>query len=200
MAIKGLSVPFFGKYSASGSTVTYSEGKTIGHAISYQIDPETSEDNPLYGDNKVIEHDKGRFQRGTLTLGTSELTDTVSKWLLGLSEGTVSVGSGQDAVSVTTYSYDDDAAPITVGFGIIELHQIDDTDTYKTVILPKCVPNIPSGSANTKGASVEWQTPEITFAVERSDAEKHPWKIEAWHTSETDAIAYLQAQLGYSAG
>lgn len=196
MAIKGLSVPFFGKYSASGSTVTYTEGKTIGHAISYQVEAETSDDNPLYGDNKIVEHDKGRFQRGTLTLGTSELTDTVSKWLLGLSEGTVTVGTA----SVTTYSYDDDAAPITVGFGIIELHQIDDTDTYKTIILPKCVPNIPSDSANTKGESVEWQTPEITFAVERSDATKHPWKIEAWHDSEADAIAYLQAQLGYSAG
>ena len=30
MAKKGLSIPFFGKYNAEGTTVTYTEGKTIG--------------------------------------------------------------------------------------------------------------------------------------------------------------------------
>lgn len=196
MAKKGLSVPFFGKYTNTAGTVTYSEGKTIGHAIEYSTEIEIGGDNPLYGDNVVIEHDNGAFNGGTLTLNTSELTGEVSKWLLGLSENTFSVGQKE----VTEYVFDDDATPITTGFGIIELHQIDDVDKYRTVILTKCVPQIPANSATTKGESIDWQTQEITFNIERDDSAKHTWQIEAWHATEADAIAYLQAKLGYVAG
>lgn len=198
MAIKGLSIPVFGKYTNTSGTISYSEGKTIGHAIEYSIDIETSDDNPLYGDNMIIEHDNGTFQSGTLTLNTSELTPTVSKWLLGLTENTVSVGSGQDVVSVTEYVFNDDLKPLACGFGVIELHQINDTDVYKTVILDKVVPNIPSNAATTKGETIDWQTQEITFRIERSEDAKHSWKREATHDTEAAAIAYLNQVLGVS--
>lgn len=194
MAVKGLSIPVFGKYTNTNGTVTYSNGMTIGHAIEYSIDVEASDDNPLYGDNKIIEHDKGTFSTGTLTLNTSELTGEASKWLLGLTETSVTVGQS----TVTEYVFDDDLAPTVCGFGIIELHQINDVDQYKTVLLPKVKPNIPASAATTKGETIEWQTQEITFTIERSDEEKHPWKKEAWFTSEADALAYLNAQLGAS--
>lgn len=196
MAKKGLSVPFFGEYTNSSGTVTYANGRTIGHAIEYSLDAETSDDNPLYGDNMIVEHDFGTFQKGTLTLNTSELTGPLSKWLLGLSEATQNVGSGNDAVTVTEYVFDDDITPRTCGFGIIELHQINDVDKYKTIVLCKITPQIPAESCTTKGETVDWQTPELTFTVQRSDAAKHPWKIEAWHDSEAAAVAYLQAKLG----
>lgn len=192
MAVKGLSIPVFGKYTNTNSTVTYTDGMTIGHAIEYSIDVESSDDNPLYGDNKIIEHDKGTFSTGTLTLNTSELTAEASKWLLGLTENSVTVGQN----TVTEYVFDDDLAPTVCGFGIIELHQIDDVDHYKTVLLTKVKPNIPANAATTKGETIDWQTQEITFTIERSDEEKHPWKKEAWFTSEADALAYLNAQLG----
>lgn len=198
MAIKGLSIPVFGKYTNASGTISYSEGKTIGHAIEYNIDVETSDNNPLYGDNMIIEHDNGTFQSGTLTLNTSELTGEVSKWLLGLTENTVSVGTGQTATSVTEYVFDDDLKPLACGFGIIELHQIDDVDHYKTVILNKVVPNIPSNAATTRGETIDWQTQEITFRIERAEDAKHAWKREAWHVSEADALAYLQQVLGVS--
>lgn len=198
MAVKGLSIPVFGKYTNTSGTISYSEGKTIGHAIEYTIDIESSDNNPLYGDNMIIENDRSFFQTGTLTLNTSELTGEVSKWLLGLTEATVSVGTGQDAVSVTEYVFDDDLAPLACGFGIIELHQIDDVDHYKTVILPKIMPNIPAGSATTKGETIDWQTQELTFRIERAEDTKHSWKREAWHDTEAAALAYLQAQLGVS--
>lgn len=198
MAIKGLSIPVFGKYTNTSGTISYSEGKTIGHAIEYSIDVTSSDDNPLYGDNMIIEHDNGTFQSGTLTLNTSELTGAVSKWLLGLTENTVSVGTGQTSTSVTEYVFDDDLKPLACGFGIIELHQIDDVDHYKTVVLPKVVPNIPNDAATTKGETIDWQTTEINFRIERADDTKHAWKREAWHDSEADALAYLQQVLGVS--
>lgn len=199
MAKKGLSIPFFGKYANNNGSVSYSEGKTIGHAIEYSVEIETSDDNPLYGDNKIIEHDNGTFNGGTLTLNTSELEGTMAKWLLGLTQSSVTVGEGTGSVTVAEYQYDDDTSPITVGFGVIELHQINDTDKYRTIILTKCVPNIPAQAATTKGDTIEWQTQEITFMIERSDATKHAWMREAWHDTEDAAIAYLQQELGYTA-
>ena len=196
MAKKGLSIPFFGKYNAEGTTVTYTEGKTIGHAIEYSTEIEIGGDNPLYGDNVIIEHDNGSFSGGTLTLNTSELTGPVSKWLLGLTENTMTVGTKE----VTEYVFDDDSKPITVGFGIIEEHQIDDINKYRTVVLTKCVPQIPANACTTRGESIDWQTTEITFNIERADDAKHQWQIEAWHESAEDAQAYLQAKLGYTAG
>lgn len=200
MAIKGLSKPILGKYTNSSGTVTYSEGKTIGHAISYSAEIEMGDNNPLYGDNEIVENDKGIFQSGTLTLNTSELTNTVSKWLLGLTTNTYTIGEGTGATEVTETVFDDQAAPITVGFGIIELHQVNDTDSYRTVILTKCVPKIPADAANTKGETIEWQTQEITFDIQKDDTTHHMWKIEAEFTSEAAALAYLQARLGVANG
>lgn len=199
MAIKGLSKPVFGKYTNTSGTVTYSEGKTIGHAISYSAEVEVGDDNPLYGDNMIVEHDNGTFQTGTLTLETSEFTASESAWLLGITSTSYTVGEGTGAVTVTEYPFGDNTSPITVGFGIIELHQINDSDTYKTVILPKCVPHIPADAATTKGESIDWQTKEIEFGIERSDESNHPWKVEAWHASEAAALAYLEDKLGVSA-
>ena len=201
MAIKGLSIPTFGKYAYSQGSVTYSNGATIGHAIEYSFEPEMSDDNPLYGDNMIVEHDNGVFTGGTLTLQTSELTQTTSKTLLGLTAGTFTVGEGTGSTTVNTYLYDDSASPVTIGFGIIEEHQIDDVTKYCAVILPKCRPKFTSAAATTRGETIDWQTQEIAFSVERSDATGHPWRIDADpFTTESAAQAYLNAFLGVSAG
>ena len=82
MAIKGLCKPVFGNYQNSGNVVTYTNGFVAGAAVEYGAEIETSDDNPLYGDNKIIEHDCGRFSTGTLTLNTSDLDQATSKALL----------------------------------------------------------------------------------------------------------------------
>lgn len=200
MAIIGLSKPVLGKYTNTAGTVTYSEGKTIGHAISYNADIELGDDNPLYGDNMIVENDKGIFQSGTLTLDTSEFTNTVSKWLLGLQENTYTIGEGQGAVEVTELVFDDNTTPLTVGFGIIQKEMIDGEYLYKTIILTKCVPRIPADAATTQGETIDWQTKEIEFSIQRDDTTNHTWKLEAQFETETAALDYLKARLGYAAG
>ena len=63
MAIKGLSIPAFADYHYDGNTVKYTNGFICGSAIEYGAEIETSEDNPLYGDDKIIEHDDTEHQR-----------------------------------------------------------------------------------------------------------------------------------------
>ena len=86
MAIKGLSIPVFGKYNNANGTVTYTDGMINPSAISYSITVEGAESNPLYGDNRVVEDDTQKFSSGTLTLETDDLTHEVSAFLLGAKE------------------------------------------------------------------------------------------------------------------
>lgn len=196
MAIKGLSIPIVANYAATGSNVTYSNGMVAGAAVEYTASWTTSENNPLYGDNKIKENDAGTFQSGELTLGTTDLTQDISKLILGLKEATFSYGESKEVKELV---YDDDMKSPYLGFGVIELHQNDDVDEYRTVFLPKVQFALPENTATTKGETVEWQTPSITGTIYRSDQEdsryKHPWMIDAWFETESDAIAYLKAKM-----
>lgn len=199
MAIKGLSIPVFGKYnydSAKG-TVTYTDGMINPHAIEYTFTPEAADGTPLYGDNRIIENDRQTFSTGTLSLGIDDLVQEVSKYLLGVKTVEQEYGDGKTAV-VTVY--DDDQNAPTLGVGIIELHQNDDVDHYRAVILKKAIFNLPEDTATTRGESVKWQTKTIEGTVSRSDEntaeQKHPWINDAWFDSEADAVEWLKWCLG----
>ena len=195
MAIKGLEIPVFGDYNFDGNKVFYNNGFVAGKAVEYGVETETSEDNPLYGDNEVAEQDYGVFAGGTLTLNTTHLDAFTSKKLLNLKEVKRTIGDTE----VTELVYDDDASPKPKGFGVIETHQVNNVDKYRAVILAKVTPKNPSEAATTKGETVEWQTKELECLVERSQEESenynHPWKYEAWFDKREDAVKYLKTVL-----
>lgn len=195
MAIKGVAVPVFGEYNYDGNRSYYTEGFIAGKAVEYGAEVETSDDNPLYGDNGIAEHDYGKFSTGTLTLNTTDLDYYTSKRLLGLKEVTVMIGD----ISTKELVRDDDAVSTPKGFGVIEWHQIDDVDKYRAIILCKVMPKNPTEAATTKGESIEWQTKELECSFERTEESnenyKHPWMREAWFDNETDALEYLKTVL-----
>lgn len=195
MAIKGLTTPVFGEYNYNGGSVTYTNGFVCGSAIEYGVEIETSDNNPLYGDDHIIENDYGTFNTGTLTLNTSDFDQYTSKRLLGLKEVQFTVGEA----TVTELVTDDDAKTTEKGFGIIETHQINDVDKYRAVILCKVGMSIPSEAATAKGESIEWQTRKIEGTINRSDEDKanyrHPWKREAWFDTQSQAMEYLKTVL-----
>lgn len=201
MAIVGLSYPVLAKYAVSNGSITYSEGRAIGHAINYSTSFETSDDNNLYGDNMIVETDSGRFQKGTLTLQTSELTPADSAWLLGVSATSTSfTPSGTStAVTYSEYIYDDDLKPENLGFGIIEKHIINDETKFRPMILTKLLSKIQADQADTQGETISWQTESVEFGIQRDDSAKHAWKIEGdFLTDEATARAYLDSKLNVS--
>lgn len=199
MAVKGLSIPVFGRYNFNPDTgkVTYSGGMINPHAIEYTLTPESTDNNPLYGDNQIIENDTPRFNGATLSLGIDELEQDVAEFILGVKIIQMSYGTDK-TVKVTVY--DDEQTPPFLGQGIIEEHQINDVNRYKAVIMNKVQFNNPETTATTRGESIEWQTKTIEGNVTRSDATGadgvHPWKTGAWFDSEADAIEYLKYMLG----
>lgn len=201
MAIKGLSIPVCGSYAydAEEDKVTYSDPFIADSAIEYGATWTVSENGYLYADNKIKETAKGTFQTGELTLGTADLPNEIAQKIIGakIYEATVA-GAGEGTVSELIY--DDDQKSPYLGFGIVELHQIDDVDKYRAVFLPKVFFNIPEEAATTKGETVEFQTKSITGTIMRSDQNdtnyKHPWLISAWFDTESAALEYLMAKCG----
>lgn len=198
MAIKGLSIPVFGKYNHDGNgKVTYTDGVINPHAVSYSIEAESTDNNPFYADNRIVENDKGQFNTGTLTLETDDLDKEISMFLLGLKELTRDYGNGK---SVKTIVYDDSANAPSLGFGIIVEHQRNDVNVYEAVILKKVIFTVGTDEATTRGDSIDWQTTEITGTISRSDeigdGGTHPWKEKAEFAAESDALEFLKAMLG----
>ena len=200
MAIKGLSIPVFGKYNYNEATgkVNYSGGMINPHAIEYSLTAESTEANPLHGDNMIIENDVPMFNGGTLALTVDDQTQDVAEYILGVRIVEKTYGSEGKTVKVAVY--DSEQKQPFLGFGLIEEHQIKNKDRYRAVILKKIQFSNPEDAASTRGTSIEWQTKALEAAVMRSEENteegKHPWKEEAWFDSESEAILYLKWALG----
>lgn len=198
MATIGLSKPYYAIYAEAGGVVSYSDGAVMGKATEANISIETTEDNNLYGDNGLAETDR-RFANGILTLSTTDLSQEVSKAILGLTEQAITGIDGVTDTSVKELVYDDTQVTPYLGVGFIIKKKVNGAYKWRGVVLPKIMFSVPEDAATTQGESIEWQTPELTGAIMRDDSATHAWKKEATFTSEAQAEAYIKARLGITA-
>lgn len=198
MATIGLSKPYYAIYAEVGGVVSYSDGAVMGKATEANISIETTEDNNLYGDNGLAETDR-RFANGTLTLSTTDLSQEVSKAILGLTEQAITGIDGVTDTSVKELVYDDGQVTPYLGVGFIIKKKVNGVYKWRGVVLPKIMFSVPEDAATTQGESIEWQTPELTGAIMRDDSATHVWKKEATFTTEAQAEAYIKARLGIAA-
>lgn len=198
MATIGLSKPYYAIYAEAGGVVSYSDGAVMGKATEANISIETTEDNNLYGDNGLAETDR-RFANGTLTLSTTDLSQEVSKAILGLTEQAITGIDGVTDTSVKELVYDDAQLTPYLGVGFIIKKKVNGAYKWRGVVLPKVMFSVPEDAATTQGESIEWQTPELTGTIMRDDSATHVWKKEATFTTEAQAEAYIKARLGIAA-
>lgn len=198
MAKKGLSRLFFAKYTYTPEAgVKYTDGCETEKLASYSIETESSDDSDLYLNNGIAESEKGRFTTGTLTHSTGDLNNETSKMILGVKEKQVTVDGIDDPVEEIVL--DDDFSPVDCGVGMVELHQTNGVEFYRSIVLARVAYNMPNTSANTRGESVEWQTQEATAKIKRSDLVddnyNHPWQFHADLKTEEDAVKYIKHKL-----
>lgn len=194
MATIGLSKPYYAIYAEAGGVVSYSGGAVMGKATEANISIETTEDNNLYGDNGLAETDR-RFANGTLTLSTTDLSQEVSKAILGLTEQAITGIDGVTDTSVKELVYDDAQVTPYLGVGFIIKKKVNGAYKWRGVVLPKVMFSVPEDAATTQGESIEWKTPELTGAIMRDDSATHMWKREATFTTEAQAEAYIKNRL-----
>lgn len=199
MATIGLSKPYFATYNNSDGTVTYTDGASMGKATEANIEIETSEDNNLYADNAIAETDR-QFTGGTLTLSTDDLSQEVSKAILGLNEQALGEIDGVTDQSVQELIYDNTQVTPYLGIGFIIKKVVGGVTKWRGVMLAKVMFSIPSDAATTQNETIAWQVPTLTATIMRDDSATQVWKREATFTSEPQAEAYIKNRLSITGG
>ena len=198
MATIGLSKPYYAVYSAAENVVTYANGAVMGKATEANIEINTSDNNNLYGDNAIAETDR-QFTSGTLTLSTTDLSQEVSKAILGLKEETLDSITGVTDEDVSELIYDDTQAIPYLGVGFIVKKVVNVVTMWRGIVLTKVMFSIPSDAATTQGETITWQVPSLTATIMRDDSATRMWKREATFTTEAQAEAYIKDRLSISA-
>lgn len=182
----GFSKPYVAKYSASGGTISFTEGRKLARGVSVNIAPNSSDDNKFYADNVEAESAAGIFTGGTLTLTVDGLLRDSERFIMGLPS------AGLD--DFVAYGDNQDVPNIAVGF--ITRYMSDGVTTYVPTILIKTKFNQISSQANTQGDEIDWQTQELTASIMRAEDANHSWKyVGTDYSTEEAAEAALKTKL-----
>lgn len=198
MAKIGLKYPVASPITAEpeGSLPTYGTGFVIGKAISANKDI-TSNDNPLYGDDAVAENDTS-FSEGTLTLGVTDFGTSVSDSLeiqAKMLGHTVVTENEQKTIRKKA----GDNAPY-LGVGFYKTKKINNVLMYEATWLYKVQFQLPSESTNTKGESIEWQTPEITGRIMELANNEGVYEDTILFSTESACRTWLNTKANISEG
>lgn len=136
----------------AGSEPTYkTTGVVAGKAITGNL-TKTYNNNPLYADDAIAEDDNG-LQSMALELGLDDLDDETQAYM-GMKKA---VTSGTSPV-VTTY-YENSASAKYMGVGYIRVRRKAGSTTYQAIWIYKALFRIESENSQTKGETIEWNTP-----------------------------------------
>lgn len=196
MAFIGMRHVVVAKVSAhtDGAMPTYAAGMFAGKAISGNLTINRS-DNPLRADDAIAEEDSG-ITGMELELGLDDLPEDVQEYIGLLTKKTT--GSGTSAV---TKYYDTSAMAFDVGVGYIRVRQKDNVITFQTVWILSAKFGMNSENSQTKGETIEWQTPTVSGRCKGMmiDASGDLFYREKQNFSTYDAAAtYLDGLAGIS--
>ncbi len=189
MARVGLSYPRYAKYNNNAGTVTYTDGGSLGKAISLDLTVDGADDNILYADNAPAES-ASTFAGGSVKIGTDDLYDDAAVDILGwevkeLTEPEKVKEIIRKASAVAPY----------MGVGGIIKHIRNGVTVWTALILTKAQFKDPGFSVKTQGDKIEWQTPDIEGNVMRDDSEDEVWCRQATFSTEAFAMAYIDGIL-----
>lgn len=189
----GFSHPLYAKYSASGTTVTYSDVDELARGVNVALNPTVSDDNNFHADDVIAETVPGRFTGGDATMTVDGLLETTEKIIMGLAAAsTITVGT--ETVNVYANGKADDAPYIGVGY--LAHYMCGGVESWTPTILCKAVRSITHAHA-TQEENVNWQTQEITLGLNRDDTAAANWRMFAEdQDTEAGALAVLRKMLG----
>lgn len=190
MAFTGLQYAVVAAITAEteGSAVTYGTGKVLGRMISANISW-TRNDNPLYADDAIAENDNG-VTGGTIELNIDDISDEGRVYVLGETEVTVTNGK----------EYETTEAPAPyVGLGFLRVKRKAGVTSYIAEWVHKVQFGMDSEEAQTKGESIEWQTPTLNgkiFGVRNDSSLNNHYRRTATFDTLAEAKAWLDDKAG----
>lgn len=186
MVTTGFSKPYVAKYSATGQSVTYSGGLSLGRGVSLGLDIETADGNNFYADNVLAETESSNFTRGTATITVDGLENAAATLILGLG-ATQELQVNESPVNMQGYGQAM-SAPY-VGYGCVRRTQMRGKVQYWPYILPKVKFSIPGDEVETSEDQINWQTQELSATVQRDDTAAANWKLISEEGMATEAEA-----------
>ena len=189
----GMMYPVWAPLTAhtDGSMPTYGTGRVIQEARNATI-TKTYNDNPLYGDDRVVDDDNG-LQSLTMSFESTGLNDEDRVALFGETQATVG--------GLTAYLESDNETPWG-GFGYIRRMRDNGVRKFEAWITLKIKFQEESQATNTKEGTISWGTPTLNgraaaLYIDSSDQ----MRFRAHQTFETIAAAkaWLNTVLNVSA-
>ena len=188
----GMMYPVFAPLTehTEGSMPTYGAGKVIQEARNATV-TRTYNDNPLYGDDRIVDDDNG-LQSLTLSFESTGLSDDDRKFLLGEEDYGTSGVSGQWV--------SDNETPWG-GFGYIRKMRLNGVKSFEAWITLKVKFQEESQATNTKEGSISWGTPTLNgtaagLYVDSSD--KQRFQLHKTFQAIADAKTWLNTMLNVS--
>ena len=174
-----------------GSAPSYSSGFDVGGAISANLTKTRNTNGDLYYDDALGESDQGLIGIN-LELGVDDLTEEVLD-KMGILKA-VTAGSP----AVTTY-YETSANPKALGIGYMRVRRRKGVIKYQAIWIYKMQFTMDSEQAQTKGESIQWQTPTLNgtgFGLQIDSSNDLTFREIRVFDSVSDAASWLDTKAG----
>ena len=174
-----------------GSMPTYGNGVVIQEARNCTI-TKTYNDNPLYGDDRIVDDDNG-LQALTASFEPTGLTDANRVLLFGEEE--ISIGG------LTAQVESDNKTPWG-GFGYIRKMRDKSVKKFEAWIILKIKFQEESQATNTKEGSISWGTPTLNgraAGLYIDSTDKLRWRVHETFDTIAAAKNWLNTVLNVSA-
>ena len=188
----GMIYPVFAKINShtDGQMPSYATGVVIHEARNCTVS-KTYNDNPLYGDDHIVDDDNGMTAL-TVSFEPTGLSDSDRVLLFG--EVSKSVGS------VTSQVEMDNETPYG-GFGYVRKMRDNGNYSYEGWIILKIKFTEESQSTATKEQQISWNCPTLNgraAAVDIDGSGKQAWRVHATFESLTAAKNWINTVLNVS--
>ena len=185
----GMMYPVFAEITAhtDGSMPTYGNGVVIHEARNCNI-TKTYNDNPLYGDDRIVDDDNGLMAL-TASFEPTGLSDSDRVLLFGEEE--IAVGG------LTCQVESDNETPYG-GFGYIRKMRDNGTKKYEAWIILKIKFQEENQNTATKEGSISWNTPTLNgraAGVYIDDTGKLRWRVHETFDTIAAAKSWLNTVL-----
>ena len=177
-----------------GAISKYSGASQMGKAISATFTPASNAAAPLYANNSIAEIDPNVANGGQLSVTLDRLKEAAQADIYGLTAVTSTVTVSSASVSGTGFDFTGSEESAPVGVAFIRQKQEDNSRNYhEVVVFAHVVFQPPEETANTKGQTLEWQTPSLTGTVSGASSAlgSKPWKQTRTFPSQAAAIEWI---------
>ena len=174
-----------------GSMPTYGSGRVIQEARNATI-TKTYNDNPLYGDDRIVDDDNG-LQSLTMTFESTGLSNDDRVMLFGETQATVG--------GLTAFLESDNETPWG-GFGYIRKMRENGVRKFEAWITLKIKFQEESQATNTKEGTISWGTPTLNgraAALYIDSSDQMRYRVHQTFETIAAAKAWINTVLNVSA-